>query len=231
MLESRKYDVAVIRSPPVVKPDHRTAPKADGRHARGSLRRAALIDAARALFIQQGYRGTTLDAIIARAGGSRETIYRSFGGKKGLFGAIIAEVGEQLAQSIVTPDSLELPPRDALTRFGRALIAIWESEEGRAINRVVVSEGLDAPDLVDAWYSGGNKLSIVALSQYLRAQHGAGRLGEINPILVARQFVTLLAGEMTFPVFARDDDVIDTEERVRRCVDLILRAYGTGPVR
>ena len=197
---------------------------------RGSLRRQALIDAARQLFIQQGYRGTTLEAIIGRAGGSRETIYREFGGKRGLFGAIIAEVGEQLAATIVAPGSIDLPPREGLTRFAEHLVAIWRSEEGRAMNRVVVSEGLDAPDLVDAWYAGGNKLSIAALSSYLEVQYRSGRLSPIIAPLVARQFVTLLMGEMTFPLIAREDETVALEIRIERCVDLILRAHGIDRV-
>ena len=198
--------------------------KADGRHVRGHRRQRAVIDAARALFIERGYRRTTLDAIIAVAGGSRETIYRAFGGKRGLFGTIIAEVGQRLADAVIAPDALDLPPHEGLTRFASDLVTIWSSEEGAAMNRVVLSEGLDAPELVDAWYLGGTKLSIEALSRYLDAQCAAGNLLPLNAALVARQFIMLLMGEMAFPLIARDQEV-GPAAVIERCVGLVLRAY------
>jgi TetR/AcrR family transcriptional repressor of mexJK operon len=199
------------------------------RQARGRDRQRALVDAARDLFLRHGYRGTTLEAIIARAGGSRETIYRLFGGKHGLFGAIIAEVGEQFAASIVAPGAFDLAPREALTRLGLQLVAIWDTEEGRAINRVVVSEGLAAPDIVDAWYRGATLLSVDALARYLAAQVQAGRLTALDPQLVARQFMMLLIGERAFPLIARDQAPAEPDVQVGRCVELILSAFeNTG---
>ncbi len=59
---------------------------------RGERRRAALLEAAKAVFVEQGYAGATLDDVIAQAGGSRATLYKQFGGKEGLFAAVIAEI-------------------------------------------------------------------------------------------------------------------------------------------
>src|SRR5579875_1469652 len=100
-------------------PDMSGVAVVDGRLERGIKRQQAMIQAARELFIENGYRGTTLEAIIAKAGGSRQTLYQRFGGKRGLFGAIVSEVGERLAASIEQPDALRLPPREGLSRLGR----------------------------------------------------------------------------------------------------------------
>ena len=193
---------------------------------RGHRRQRAMIDAARDLFIRNGYRGTTLEAIIARAGGSRETIYRVFGGKPGLFGAIITQAGKRLAEAIVTPASLGLPPREGLRRLAVELVEVWDSAEGTAINHAVLSEGLQAPELVHAWYSGGTKLSIDAMSRYLDAQITVGRLVELDSQLVARQFLILLAGEVAFPFLSGSSETPDRAAQIERCIDLILRAYG-----
>ena len=193
---------------------------------RGHRRQRAMIDAACDLFIRNGYRGTTLEAIIARAGGSRETIYRVFGGKHGLFGAIITRSGKRLAESIVAPAALGLPPREGLRRLAVELVGVWDSAEGRAINHAVLSEGLQARELVDAWYNGGTKLSIDALSRYLDAQTTMGRLVEVDTHLVARQFLILLAGEVAFPILSGSTEPPDRAAQIERCIDLILRAYG-----
>ena len=46
-------------------------------------RKRAIIDAARALFVEQGYERTTLKDIVDRAGGSLATVYKVFGNKDG----------------------------------------------------------------------------------------------------------------------------------------------------
>jgi TetR/AcrR family transcriptional regulator, mexJK operon transcriptional repressor len=54
--------------------------------------RAAVVDAARALFLQQGYAGTTMEQIAARAGLTKRTVYNNYGDKDALFTQIVADV-------------------------------------------------------------------------------------------------------------------------------------------
>ena len=49
--------------------------------------RLAVIEAARELFVEQGYGATTVDAIAARAGVGRATVFKSVGGKPALMRA------------------------------------------------------------------------------------------------------------------------------------------------
>ena len=47
-----------------------------------------MLDAAQGLFLAHGYAGTTVSAIASEAGVSVESIYKTFGGKSGLVGAL-----------------------------------------------------------------------------------------------------------------------------------------------
>ena len=60
-----------------------------GRRERARQTRDQVIDAARDLFLTDGYAATTVTAIAAAARVSVETIYKSFGGKAGLVRAIV----------------------------------------------------------------------------------------------------------------------------------------------
>ncbi len=60
-----------------------------GRRERARQTRDQVIDAARDLFLTDGYAATTVTAIAAAAHVSVETIYKSFGGKAGLVRAIV----------------------------------------------------------------------------------------------------------------------------------------------
>ena len=60
-----------------------------GRRKRARQTRDLIADAARQLFLADGYAATTVAAIAAAVGVSVETIYKGFGGKPGLVRAIV----------------------------------------------------------------------------------------------------------------------------------------------
>lgn len=66
--------------------------------------RAALLDAARAEFAAKGLAGARVDAIAQRAGVNKQLISYYFGGKDGLYQAILQAWFEQ-EQEITDPDS------------------------------------------------------------------------------------------------------------------------------
>lgn len=61
---------------------------ASGRRAQAAHRRARVLAAATALFLESGYAATTVAAVAEQAGVSPETVYKSFGGKAGLVRAL-----------------------------------------------------------------------------------------------------------------------------------------------
>src|SRR5215475_12391720 len=54
--------------------------------------RAAVVDAARTLFLRKGYAGTTMEEIAALAGLTKRTLYNNYGDKDALFTQIVADV-------------------------------------------------------------------------------------------------------------------------------------------
>lgn len=70
-----------------------------GRQARTRLTRTAVIDAARALFLERGYAGTTIEAISDLSGTPPATVYRLFSSKLGILTALldISAVGDDEA--------------------------------------------------------------------------------------------------------------------------------------
>jgi AcrR family transcriptional regulator len=57
--------------------------------ARTRLARAAVIDAARSLFIERGYAATTIEAISSHADVPQATVYRLFASKSGILKALL----------------------------------------------------------------------------------------------------------------------------------------------
>ncbi len=69
------------------------------RQRQQALGRDAILDAASALFIEQGYRKTTMQAIAERAGVGVATVFRQFKNKAGILAAISQRDMEQVLAS------------------------------------------------------------------------------------------------------------------------------------
>ncbi|WP_291314896.1 TetR/AcrR family transcriptional regulator [Corynebacterium sp. UBA2622] len=67
----------------------------------GSQRRAQLISIGRAAFAERGLDGVSVEEIAVRAGVSKPVIYEHFGGKDGLYKAIIEEDAAELEVMIL----------------------------------------------------------------------------------------------------------------------------------
>ena len=84
--------------------------------------RLALLESAWQLFQQKGYEGTSVDAIVARAGLSKGTFFHYFPAKLNLLEAVCEHVVESTF-SALSPQ-LEAPPLGARKRLNRLLAAM-----------------------------------------------------------------------------------------------------------
>lgn len=136
---------------------------------RGRQRRRAMLDAATQAFLEHGFEGTTLDMVIERAGGSRGTLYSSFGGKEGLFAAVIAHMIEEIFD-----DSADQPRPAAtlsatLEHFGRRFLTSLLDPRCQSLYRLVVAESPRFPAIGKSFYEQGPQQSYLLLSERLAA--------------------------------------------------------------
>jgi AcrR family transcriptional regulator len=83
------------------------------RRAQAATTRARIVEAARRLFVEHGYAGTTIPAIAAEAGVAVETVYRSTQGKAGL----LAEAARAAVADGVQRAEVPVPERPAIRRI------------------------------------------------------------------------------------------------------------------
>ena len=89
----------------------------DGRLARGRRSRARIREAARALFRESGFDGTTLRAIAARAGMGASSIYRHIRSKQELLILELADLQEEAWTRFRERDDRGAPTRERIRRF------------------------------------------------------------------------------------------------------------------
>lgn len=127
-------------------------PRRRGRRAGGEDTRAALVDAARAVFAEQGYQGATVRTIAARAGVDAAMVNHWFGGKQGLFAAVVEMPFNpaELVARVTSGDPKELPER-----LIRTFVTMWDTNEGRFATLVlsVTSQEVAARMMVE-FFSG-----------------------------------------------------------------------------
>ena len=113
--------------------------KSRGRRAEYSATtKRALVDVARDLFTEQGYAGTSLDAIVAGADVTKGALYHHYAGKQALFEAVFERVEHGASKAIHDRIKHEQDPW-AMARAG--LRAFLEVVRDPTYRRVVVQDG------------------------------------------------------------------------------------------
>jgi AcrR family transcriptional regulator len=100
---------------------------------------AALLDAARSLFAEEGFAGTSLETVAAEAGVTKGALYHHFSSKRELFRAVYAREQERLVEQSFGASARKRDPWDA---FEAALVAYFEAASDPAVQRITL---LDAP--------------------------------------------------------------------------------------
>lgn len=88
--------------------------------------RDALLGAARALVEEQGVAAVTMEAVAARAGVGKGTLFRRFGSRQGLMAALLDSSEARWQAAVISgppPLGPGAPARDRLRAFGRSRAA------------------------------------------------------------------------------------------------------------
>jgi len=184
----------------------KTATKKVGR-ARASLagraRSAEILRVASKIFFKHGYAGASIDAIIAEAGGSKRDVYSEFGGKEGLFAAIVRD-NLNAALGTLAPDTDESKSlRATLLDFGTGLAEVLMTPTGLNLYRIIVSEGTRFPALAKLFYDSGPGLVAGRLAEVLERRRAAGEIDVADCEAAADQFVGMIRGNLHLSVILR----------------------------
>ncbi|HEX9993826.1 MAG TPA: helix-turn-helix domain-containing protein [Acidimicrobiales bacterium] len=119
--------------------------------ARTRLARAAVVEAARALFTERGYGATTVEAISARSDVPPATVYRLFSSKRGILKALldvsIAGDDEAVPLADRPPVRSLLADPDPRNRVaGFVAVAAQVNSRTAPIYRILVSAAASDPD-------------------------------------------------------------------------------------
>jgi TetR/AcrR family transcriptional regulator, mexJK operon transcriptional repressor len=189
-------------------------------------KRDAIIAGALEVFSTKGFEKAT-NKDIARAAGihSPGLIYHYFDDKADLFRQAVARHApplELLAQADVLMDR---PPREVLTRFGRALLSMMSNPMMIRVIRAMLGESLRWPAVAELFADIGPRPAFEMLARYMERQMAAGTLRPMDPRVAVRCFIgPLIAYILTREVFVLPDSrTLAWETMVETSVDVFLR--------
>lgn len=197
--------------------------------SRGEKRRARLLEAARKVFLERGFEGTTLDHLIAAAGGSRTTLYEQFGDKEGLFAAIIEAICDDIQAPLADGPGSDPDPGTVLQAFALRYMKRLMEAESLALYRLVVADSRRFPTLGARVFAAGPERGAQGLAEYLRAQSRAGTLRVRDPDRSVRIFLEMIKGDLhTRALFGAGPppEPREIEATVRSAVGIFLRGVS-----
>ncbi len=192
-------------------------------------KRAAILDAAKRLFVLQGFAGVSMDQIAAEAGVSKLTVYSHFGDKDGLFAEAVRAHCELGMPTRLFEPHPGVPLRERLTAIGEAFFAMIMTPEAIAGHRILCSPQITGSHMPAMFWEAGPQRVQASFTALLERRIAAGELEVEDPARAASQFFTLLKGEPhARAVFGYCcSDRHDTpQEHVAGVVELFLRAYA-----
>jgi AcrR family transcriptional regulator len=125
--------------------------------------RSQLLRIARAQFAAHGYAETPMEALVGEAGLTRGALYHHFGGKEGLFRAVVELVLAEIAERVQVAAERETDPWEQLIAGCHAFVAASLDAD---VQRIVL---IDAPAVLgwQTWRTIDAALSMRALRQHL----------------------------------------------------------------
>lgn len=179
-------------------------------------RHGAILDAAEALFIEQGYDRTSLAEIVRRSGGSLATLYELFGNKQGLLHAIaIRWRDETMLERMERAQEEAQSNIDILMDYVSRECEFRRSPRAIALIRMLVSECLRDRDFALQTYRDLHIPAIDELSALFADWTAAGEAEIDDPEAAAHLFMSILTGDSLLSTLSGVEDGILDEAQVR----------------
>jgi AcrR family transcriptional regulator len=194
---------------------------------RGEIRRSQILDAAAQVFVENGYGGATIDLVVERAGASKATVYSFFGGKEGLFAAIVEERCERILSAFGDPQVVSSDVRSALAHIARRYMEVVMAPDAVGLYRLIIAEGVRFPELVRAFYRLGPDRTQAHLAGMLATWREGGLIRINDPQLAAAQFFDSVSADLHRRAMA---GMIQKNLRaaIQRSIDNAVQVFWNG---
>jgi TetR/AcrR family transcriptional repressor of mexJK operon len=208
----------------------------DGDGSRTAPKRRAILDAARAVFLSGGYRGSSMDEVAALAQVSKVTVYNHFSDKRSLFTAVITSAideAEQGTHSLVDRLGQSNDLAKDLRTFARQHVVEVTQPHLIEMRRMIIAEAGRFPELAQAWHRSGPERAHATLARQIDQLASRGLLLVKDPLLAAQHLNYLIlsvpVNEAMFNARAKPYSRSRLHRYADEAVRVFLAAYAFHP--
>ncbi len=189
-----------------------------------------ILDSALKVFADQGYSGTSMDAIAALAGVSKPTLYQYFGSKEQLFTAIMVEQRDTMLGAFEEPDGLGLVPE--LWAFAWHYADTVLRPDFLSLARLIIGEAQRFPEIGRAYQAAGPERMLAGMMDYLSARKAEGRLEFDDAEMAAEDLWGLILSAPRNRALHDPENMpgrADLHRFITNGLRVFLKAYSTNP--
>jgi TetR/AcrR family transcriptional repressor of mexJK operon len=201
---------------------------------RSARKRSIVVEAATELFLRNGYLGTSMDQVAARAAVSKPTVYKFFADKEHLFTEIVRgtldRVGDPFRAELAALAQASHLDAD-LRQLARHYVATVMQPTVLQLRRLVIGASHQLPDLAKAYYERGPERTIRALADCFGQLASRGLLRIDDAQTAASHFAFLVLGRaLDKSLFCGDAPFSDAELAAQADGGAVafLAAYRSG---
>lgn len=198
-------------------------------------KRQAIVAAARGLFLERGFEGSTMDQVAAAAGASKVTVYAHFADKPSLFRAVVGSAideAEAGTSSLVERLGASTDLAADLRVFARRHLREVTQPHLVAMRRMIIAEAARFPELARHWHRAAPERAHATLGTQLARLAERGMLDVPDPRLAAQHLnhliLSILLDEAMFTGRRTAFDRRTVHRHADEAVRIFLAAYA-GP--
>lgn len=194
---------------------------------RSAQKRAAILDAAKEAFKEQGVNATSMDHLAARAQVSKRTVYNHFCSKEALVLQLVTELWKQATQDIQIDHAANTSLHDQLSALLTAELALLSSLEYMDMARVALGHYFYKPEALQRELNAFDKTDS-ALFRWLSNAREQKLLSIDSPEQAIEQLHSLIKGEAFWPVIFQQIPPLDEAQQhalAERTTSLFLSYY------
>jgi len=202
-----------------------TAAPAPGSRAAKPLQ---ILEAARELFLKDGFSVTSMDAVAKRANVSKATVYAHFSSKEELFAAMMEAECRRTWPEIASDELAYVDPIPKLREVAERYVRFITSGYPVSLLRVVSAEATRNPHLARIFYDSAPGAGRAKFAGLLRYADMRGLLRVPDPLHAADTFFAMLRGDIHIRALVGMSlpDEAEMTRHAQEVVERFLKAYA-----
>lgn len=196
---------------------------------RKSRKRAAIIEAAKAVFFEDGYAGASMERITARAGVSKATIYAHFVSKEEILREVVDAVVQPIASHYVSAANQTEDFEVGLRLLARMITRNAMLPDVIALERLVIAEALRFPELGALYLRNAVLPALTLFCPRFEAAMDCGKLRREDPMQAVLHFAEWCTGSLRRDVLFNQrtcPDQAETDAYADAAMDAFLLGYA-----